>query len=339
MGFLGSSREEALDMLESLKASWGNICRTDAGFEMAHMLRVIEISLQAQSFCEFTKNHSNQYSGAIILGGMFSIKVNGSVFVPEPSATVVQHMKDASAHESSIDFILGKLVYSGTDTAATVKPIIRSLRDLSFAVRSRAYSALYEAEMIKKAYHISFRGDGNYLSPTSHNLTTILTAMADPNISETTFPIHPEAIFSQDRDYRLLSAFGITVPDFLVPGGKTMSLEGNFTVREDGPAGKQTRDVHKVAVVMKDLKSAYSDLLSVKKDKAIMNPFGNKLGSAASYNSSGLVTRFEGDHARDVLAALRRFTGAKENVANPKRLRDEDEEDSKRSKKSKLYEV
>jgi hypothetical protein len=326
-------------MLESLKSSWGNICRTDAGFELAHMLRIIEISLQAQSFCKFTKNHSNQYSGAIILGGMFSLKVNGSVYTPEIAATVVQHMKDSSAHESSLDFILSKLVYGTNENAATVKPLINSLRDLSFIVRSRPYNGTFESEMIKKAYHISFRQDGNYLSPTSHNITTILNAMSDPNIAESTFPIHPEAIFSQDRDYRLLSAFGITVPDFMVPAGKKMSLEGNFTVKEDGPGGKMTRDVHKVAVIMKDLKSAYQDLLLVKKDKAIMNPFGNKLGSASSYNSSGLVTRFEGDHARDVLASLRRYTGAKENVQNPKRLRDEDEEDRQRAKKGKLFDV
>jgi hypothetical protein len=339
MGFLGSSQEDALDMLETLKASWGNICRTEEGFELAHMLRVVEIALQCQSHLVFKKNHSNQYEGAVLLGGMFTLKVNGSVYVPESPDLLKDRLIASSSHESSLDFILSKLVYTAPESAATVKPLIRNIKDLSFVIRSKSYNTTFESEFIAKAYQLSFRGDGNYLSATSHNITTILNAMADPNISESTFPLHPEAITSQDRDFRLLSAFGISVPDFLVPAGKKMSLEGNFTVKEDGPQGKQTRDVHKLAVIMKDIKTAYQDLLTVKKERAVQNPFGNKLGSAASYNSSGLITRFEGDHARDVITALRKFTGAKEATQNPKRSRDADDEDDKRAKRSKLFDV
>jgi len=339
MGFLGTSMEDALDMLETLKSSWGNICRTEEGFELAHQIRMIEIALQTQSHFVFKKNHSNQYEGSVLLGGMFTLKVNGSVYEPESADLLKDRLIQSSSHESSLDFILSKLVYTAPETAASVRLLIHNIKDLSFIIRSRSYNSTFESEFVAKAYQLNFRGDGNYLSPTSHNITTVLNAMSDPSVSEAPFPLHPEAITSQDRDYRLLSAFGISVPDFLVPAGKKMSLEGNFVVKEDGPKGKMTRDVHKVAVIMKDIKAAYQDLLQVKKDRAIQNPFGNKLGTASSYNSSGLVTRFEGDHARDVITALRKFTGAKEATVNPKRFRDEDDEDDKRAKKSKLFDV
>jgi hypothetical protein len=212
-------------------------------------------------------------------------------------------------------------------------------------IRTHPFSIGEERGIIEKAYFLSFHNDLEFFYPNSHNIAKVLKAIADDSLIETNFPLHPEAITSADRTYRLLSAFGMDVPTFIVPGGKKMSLEGNFTVPDRDAKGDATvKDVHKIAVAFTDLKQAFIDFNTVKASKEIQNPFGNKgLSNSNAYTNTGLLSRFEKDHAQDILVALREAVGAKPPTAGTaagKRARETDNNAmDRKAKKSKLFDV
>lgn len=343
MGFLGDDAEESLEFFNAMKASWGVICKHEAGKVLAHIMKCIDICLTVQGTMRFFENSTHQYEGSIIYGGFFTLQLGTALYEPVESSELKPLVDKASAHGIALEFIFSKLNYADATARATAMDAMTSIREVAVEIRTHAWNPTYEIEMIKKAHFLSFRGDKDYLYPNSHNITEVLKAIADDSVIESRFPLHPEAITSVNRTYRLLSAFGIEVPTFMVPGGKKMSLDGNFTVSGRNEAGNPTQvDVHKVAVSFTDLKRAFTDFERVKKEKSIQNPFGNKgLQNSAAFTGSGMISRFEKDHAADILAALRSAVGATliQKTGGKRKIDDVDEFERKMAKKSKSFSV
>jgi hypothetical protein len=194
--------------------------------------------------------------------------------------------------------------------------------------------------MIKKANLLAFpNSQGEFLNATAHNIANVFSAIGDQAIPESNFPLHPDAITSSDRTERLLSAFGVEIPCFRVPGGKSMSLEGKFSVRDRGSDGKpEDRDIHTIGAVLLPLDRAFANFKEMKDTKKVLNPFGSKLAGQASANSR--VKKWERDSGDSVIVALRKAVGASANVPNKggnKRTADDDDIDNRGGKRAAAF--
>jgi hypothetical protein len=338
LGFLGNNRDQAFHMLDQLKSMWGTVCKTEHGAVMAHVLRVIEIAFACQGTIRLVKPTGHSYGGAVILGGLFTLKVWDRLHHPVDRTELLSQIHSASPHQASLDFIFNNIYYADDAARNAAKASVRNVRDVSFQIRSHGVVEAQRKAVVEKAYLLSFAGEKELLSPTAHNIVEVLTAISNDAIPESSFPMHPEAVLEESKAGRLLSAFGIEVPSFLVPGGKKMSLNGNFSVKTNvpgavGQAAQQT--IHKIAVIGLPLADALRDLETVRKDQYVLNPYGNM--SAARVSTAGIVRTFEKDSADSIVVALRAVSGASQNVAGrAKRGRGDDEDDDEAQKKLKV---
>jgi len=333
LGCLGINPEIAGEEFNSIKTSWGNLCKTPWGFKLAHIFRCIEVMLESQS-SGLIVGAPGAYEGIVILGGLYTIHIGDRIVVPGTRDQVINALSLTNAHLTSLNFILDKVYFPDSTTKTNQKAMCVSRRSLNWVIRQHGVVEMARSDIIKKAYLLRFPGEPAYLTPSAFNISFVFDRLADPTISEGDLPLHPEAILASDRETRLLSVFGIECPSFMVPGGKLMSLKGNFAVeqRDKDKGTKETRDVHKVAVAMVSLKKAAQDLATVKETAKIQNPFGAQIGGTVSSNST--MRKFEKEGAQGILASLRKYVGVTEqDESGSKRKREDVDEGRERQKK------
>jgi len=331
MGTLGATAAQATSTFLDLKSAWGNICKTPWGDVLAHKFRSVEFALMTQTSLRLLKSNS-VYRGCILVGGAYTLHYNDTAYRPCSRSEILLAVRNASPHTASLEYIFSKITYSTQTERDNARNACQSVGDVNRQIRTHGIVEAERSEIRRRAYHLNFPGDGQFLTPSAYNISKIFTAIGDPS-SVAIYPLHPEAIDSITREERLLSAFGSGVPTFLVANGKKMSLEGNFFVRERDTSGHNlvNRDVHKIACTLAPLRVAYQDFLKMKDMKAVLNPFGAQIGNS---NANKAITRaFEKESAADIIAALRKAVGAstvmKDNELKRRAAEDIDDRDSK----------
>lgn len=331
LGTLGLNAELAKAEFDEIKASWGNICKTSWGDQLAHMYRSIELALEAQGSIRVVETSLHTYKGTIIYGGMYEFHTRDKIYKAVPHAELIVELAASNPHVSSLTFIYDSIAYPDATTRLNMTNAARSIRDVNRELTTRGFLQAREEEIIRKAHLLSFPGQSDYFAVTAYNIEKVFQAMGNATISEADFPLHPDAVTSTKRDERLLSAFGSEVPSFRVPGGKKMSLSGNFAVKMREANGKmELKDVHAIGAILVPLAKGYQDYIAMKNDQEILNPFGSRLANQAS--SSSIVKKWEKDTCTTVVAALRSAVGASANVPaneNKKRKADDDEIDDR----------
>jgi hypothetical protein len=340
-GQFGTDRHSAMQALDSIKTGWGVICKTVWGSEIAHLLRVIEICFEVQGHVRCYVNPTGQYSGAVIFGGLFTLKIGDKVIEPYGRDQIVAGINNSTPHVAALDFIFAQMYFGTHDERTASKQTVRTVRDVAFLIRSKGVVEAQRSEIVKRAYHLKFKSEPGYLTPTAFNISRVLNAINDLSFPESEFSLHPEALFAASRAERLLSAFGIECPSFVVPGGKKMSLEDSFKVKDRGADGNVTqREVHKISVALVSFKKAVDDFELVKKEKVVFNPFGNQLGSRSSTDK--MTKSFEKDSADQIITALRSAVGAVQKAESAGKRKDregEDGDDEERAKRNKFFDV
>jgi hypothetical protein len=294
---------------------------------------MIELALDTQTIIKFISPPSGLYEGAVLLGGAYTLTVHGKQFRAVERSELITALALSVPHTASLTYIFSKIHYDTQANRVISQGTVMNIRDINFLIRTKGIIESFRSEIIRKAFHLKFPGELPFLTPSAHNISTVLHAISDETIPESNFPLHPEAIAADTRAHRLLSSFGMECPSFLVTGGKSMELEKRFSVREqDGNKVWSDRDITKLGVIFVGWKKACTDFDTVRERKHILNPYGSQIASRVSTQTT--IRTYEKESAFAILAALRSAVGAVQRAeGGGKRQRDVDDEDVRQAKK------
>lgn len=323
MGLLGETADEAQEVFDSLKGSWGSICRTELGFELAHIYWCIAFAIESKSQILAVVPSSGKYAGCVVIGEGYQVDIRGRLLEPCIRSDLVSAFETLSPHDGALSKIYWNLTYTDGQGRIADREACKSIQDLrrDLLVHPPRLDKVHEIENL--AMQLSFPGMEPY-APTPYNISVIMNAIANPQTDESKFPLYPKCVADDRREFRLLSAFGSYGPSFLVPGGKLMMLDRPFEVSTGKKAGGgDARIVTKIGFIMKPLEQAYTDITRVKEIKGVHNPCGSNVMGRTS--SSSLIRVAETENASSIIHALRTYSGTSiaEAVAGKKRTRDE----------------
>lgn len=210
--------EEEEDMFEGMVAAWAQqICRTELGEWLAHMMLCCEITAASGGYPQFVSNDSGEYQGAILVNGRGKVYVaNGQVLENVTGAPFRAELQSFTSRDTLLEQIR---VTAGLDTLGAVV----GMRSLSrrLCMGGQPSEAVKVAVLpLAKKLRFSER-------PTPVNAQTIqrmLTLLGDQaaEIPEDTF-MPWEALFPKSRTEEVLSMFGSTVPSFNFGGPRTVN--------------------------------------------------------------------------------------------------------------------
>lgn len=324
MGLLGNDADEAQEVFDSLKGSWGSICRTELGFELAHMFWCIAFAIESKSQILAVVPSSGKYAGCVVIGEGYQVDIRGRLLEPCIRSDLVAAFETLSPHDGALAKIYWNLTYTDNQGRIADREACKSIQDVRRDIVNHPPRLDKVIEIGQLALQLSFPGMEPF-APTPYNIAVVLGAIANPLADETKIPLYPKCVTEDRREYRLLSAFGAYGPSFLVPGGKLMMLDRPFEVSQAKKGGGmgEPRNITKIGFIMKPLDQAYADLTRVKEIKGVHNPCGSNVMGRTS--SSSLIRVAETENASSIIYALRMYSGTSiaEAVSGKKRVRDE----------------
>jgi hypothetical protein len=254
------------------------------------------------------------------------------VYTPVANTRFVEVFAQASPHNSSFDKILGWINFPEDIQREQAKLDCNTVAKLGALIRQHGISTTYEERVKLEARNLCFPTDSN-LPATAHNVARVLRAMSS-NESEEFFPLHPSMIMEKDRRKRLLSSFGAVAPSFMIPGGRTVSLDGSFSYTVVVKGKKESRSTTRMFCQMVPISKAAADLDLLLQNHNVQTPIGTPLANRAS--SFSLIREFQGEGGVNVLSALRSLCGValiEDIAASVKRGREDDGNEDAAAKK------
>jgi hypothetical protein len=331
LALLGDDDESVHDAFQRISAAWGNITNTEFGNKMAHIFKVLDISLSTQT-CFYPVMSLGQYDGCIMFGFGYSLSVNGKYFEPGLKKDYEQEIPKMSSHSDSLLRIVQKFDCA-PNRAETLVLEMRSSVDLYKFVQSHrtiAVQALVTPEIMKLGEFLAFPED-RLLDTNMRGIVDALSYISNASQPVDTLPsVHYTQLFETGRIELAMSAFGNSAPSFRVPGGKRMLLTEPFRV--SGKEKGAIREVTKIATQTVPLSIAIAHLKETIQDKAIMNPWGN---SVPGNSNNHLNRTFEKESCENILTALRSVAAVTvaDRSAGKKRARGDDDEDTRGKKR------
>jgi len=305
MPLMGSNREEAINNFQDLRSQWGVLKPTLWGDELAHIYSAVKLALLTGATVRVITTPNHIYQGFVLVGDGYTLYQWGNEFSPVPNSTFLKEFERTSPHTASFNELMELILFEDDMERAKEKPLIDTMQKVALALRMKGYNGSHEEKIKLLARNLIFPTD-HFLPVTAHNVTRVLTAMTN-NESEEHYPLHSLAILERDRKKRLLSAFGATAPTFIIPGGRMVSLDGEFQytamVGKEKKAIKTTRMFAQVV----PLERAFLDLDKLLVSRNVYTPIGTPLAGRAS--SFSLIREFSGTGGAAVLGALRNLCG------------------------------
>lgn len=335
-GCFGDTRGEAAQVWQDVVSGVNILHNTEWGHQMAHICKIIDISLRMQTvpYIMMTASH---YDGIYMCGAGYHLGLGENYFSPLPKDIIAERIKTFDSHAEAFWKILGCLDIL-EDTKLNAFKTNTSIKQLKQLCDSHSIKPNGMATIKATSHLLSFRDDKT-LESTGSNIAMALEMLSDPSKDIYTLPsFHHTALLSQERDYIIWSAFGETAPSFIVPGGRRMALSGNFAVSHTSAPAKgggvvNTRQVTKIGAIIKPLAAAVADLREVKSGKSVANPFGNAVVNAAQSHMNKV---YEKESCQLILSGLRKYVDVRvEDVGRGKKRRNEGDESS-RPKRSRL---
>jgi hypothetical protein len=336
-GLHGDDEKANADMLATLLKGWSGIHITPWGDELTHIYVGINLAMQTGAQLRTFTTSQNAYAGFILLGAHFTVYVDGKTYVPQTHVQLQSDFQKASPHSASLERLFEMITYDDDLTRVGARTRCRSLYDVSLALRSNGYNSNNRESIAKEARNLCFVKDV-YLPLNPGTISRVLVCMAT-GIGESEIPLHHLAIFDNDKNHRLLSAFGASCPSFLIDGGRSIPLSGNFGYRKKiKVSGKQVEvDVHTMYVAVKPFDQAVKDLDAVLSEKLVKTPAGTAMASRVS--ARAMIREYDGQGGLEILAALRAaakvVVSDNPSAANMKKRRAEEESEAGSSKKAK----
>jgi len=227
---LGNTPEQQIDRLSRIKSAWGIISKTDTGNIMAHLCKVILLSITAQART-FPIIQDGIYQGSILSGGRFFIGLNGQVFRPLSFDKLQEEAGSYHMHSRvllQIAEIATGLEAPGEDDEEKAKladiTSSRTNRHLRSVLMRKDLNESDRDEIRKLVPHLHFKND-SHLPVNSQTINRVLTHMTVAEDKEDlTLPMHHSALFSRDKVFVSLSAFGFQAPSFSLDNCPKVSL-------------------------------------------------------------------------------------------------------------------
>lgn len=297
LGCLGTNAEGVRSMVKRIREDWGVIAETDAGKELAHICKCIDLGITAQARV-FPIIDEGQYLGCALMGAGFQISAYNTVYTPTDNQTLKDRIGAATSHKAALQTIAD--IASGGDPDVDVYDQVKgcvSMIELRNLLISTELTTQQREQVCASARGLRFRNKPFHIS--SDNLSLILSAISNPNQElDTSLPIHPQYIFEGNRSHLLWSVFGDLAPTFNFPGGPQIDL----TRSKDLPTHVAVRNIA--------LSDALIDLDVVIRDK--------KYSGASNNRRSGpfkdrIYTKHE---ARQILTNLCSAVGVVESATN-----------------------
>jgi len=310
MGCLGTSKNLASIQYGKWKSGWGVLKNTIWGETLAHQFLCLDLCIRTGGAGKFILTDSGRYKGFILFGSKFRLQpYKCDITEPWTFNELQKAIDDANPHKDAMEKFFN-LVNFDTDIERTAtRDACTSLHDVSVVMRMQGYNVKSKDELRKCARRIRFPKD-EYLTLGAQNITRVLAAMADAKIDESNFPLHPIALFEEDRKWRLLSAFGANGPSFNIPGGNTVSIEkDSYETIDYGKKGKFTVKHSKIATRTYYRVVPYAESLdffkSFMSDHNIVTPIGTDIMNRASTRATVRIV----EQGKEIIGALRKLVG------------------------------
>jgi len=329
MGCLGTTKNLASAQYGKWKSGWGVLKNTVWGEMVAHQFLCLDLCIRTGGAGKFILTDSGRYKGFILYGSKFRLQpYKCDIIEPWTPLELGKAIDDANPHKDAMEKFFDLLNFVSDIARTGARDACTSLYEVAVQMRTQGYNVKSKDDLRKFAQRIRFPKD-EYLTLGAQNLTRVLAAMADAKVDESNFPLHPIALFEEDRRWRILSAFGANGPTFNIPGGNTVSIEkdsyetvdygkkGKFTVKHSKMA---TRTYYKV-VPYSESKDFFSSFM---KDHNIITPIGTDIMNRAS--SRATIRPVE--QGKEIIGALRKLAGLNPEAggqgSSSKRRADED---------------
>jgi len=269
LGCLGNSRETILKSYDTLKASWGNLGRTEIGKQLTHMYTLVDLALQAQGQL-YPIYERGRYEGSVVLGYGYSVMVHHEIYQPMSNDRLKKVVTDEGGHTS----ILMKVL---TTAGLKAQKISDVLNDNDFSMM-KLRGLLVDAKLsesdrdkIKElAPLLSF--SQAHLAFHDTSIATALSYIADNSWEgiPDNWPIHHSRLLSSDILEVVWSAFGFMAPTFMIDGGQLQKLSKKVYLAYD-PNTKTNvvKNLDFIVSRLVTLDAAIADLKEVKKTQSI----------------------------------------------------------------------
>lgn len=299
---LGNTPEQQIDRFDRICAAWGIIAKTDAGNVLAHLGKVILMSLSSQARC-FPIVQDKVYQGCVLSGGRFFVGLNGTIHRPLVFEKLQEETGSYHLHSRVLSNIAE--IAAGTDDESDTEysTIVKasSTRDLRAKLAQMDLSESSRDDIKKLAVHLRFRGD-TYLAVNPQTISRVLDHLANPDEKEdVTIPLHHSALFSRDKVLSTLSAFGYQAPSFSIDNCPKISLKDSkppttLVIRQK-PLEVATLD-WKNMLETQEIKNNPRNLSRANRDRTITSNdktmIWNKLKNACGAMGDQASTRDEG---------------------------------------------
>lgn len=331
---LGENETDSRETFEWLRTRMGLLSDTVWGDELAHLYSGIGLMFESGSTLRVITTSNNVYQGFCLVGGGYTLSQFDTVYTPVLNTRFAEVFSQASPHNSSFSKILELISFPEDILREEAKVSCNTVSKLGSLIRQYGINSNMEERIKLEARNLCFPTDSN-LPATAHNVARVLRAMSS-NESEEFFPLHPSMIMDRDRRKRLLSSFGAVAPSFLVPGGRSVSLDGSFSYNVVIKGKKEARTTTRMFCQMVPIAKAASDLDLLLQNHNVLTPIGTPLANRAS--SFSLIREFSGEGGVNVLSALRSLCGVaivEDTAGGSKRGRDGNDEEGSVAKKVK----
>lgn len=217
---LGDTPEKQISRLDNVRSAWGIIAKTDAGNVMAHLCKVIRLSLSSQGRA-FPIFSGHVYEGCILSGARLFVGLNGLVYRPLGFDKLQEEVGGYSMHGKVLSEILDVI---GKINRVDAIPTMRSLREL---LLSSQMSEEERDQVRRLSVHLHFPGD-KFLAVNSQTIMKVLNDLASTEEGEdTTLPLHHSALMSRDKVFVALASFGYQAPSFMIDNCPKVPIRGN----------------------------------------------------------------------------------------------------------------
>lgn len=339
-GLFGSDHIENGAALNALLPAWRELAITEWGWELSHIYTGIRLALQTGAGIRTFVTPHGTYAGFILTGSLFSVFVDGKCIRPQPFNTLQADFQVATPHTAALTALFDKISFPSDIERGRDMALVTSMYDVGVLLRKYGYNTNDREGMARNAAKLTFPKD-RYLPINGTNVARVFSVM-HTGIGESEIPLHHLALFKVNRSHRLLSAFGVGCPSFMIEGGRKIPLTGDFAFKKNMKVagGKRAEvKVNTMYAALKDLDSACDDLDMMLKEKHVLTFAGTP--SAAKVSARAMVREFDGVHGTDVLAALRQLVGVSVlNTPDPsssKKRKAEEADNEKMTKKAKAY--
>lgn len=206
---LGAKPEHQVERMDRIRSAWGVIGQTDSGNAMAHLCKVISLSLRSQGRT-FPIIREGVYQGSILSGARLFIGIHGMVHYPVTFDKLQEETGGYHLHS----VVLDKIIEIVDDDDLT-KHRPDCMRVLRAQLLNSTLTEEERDEVRRLAVHLHFKGD-KFLAINSQSIVAVLEDIEDDNDTKSNLPMHHSVLFSRDRVLVSLSAFGYQAPSFMI---------------------------------------------------------------------------------------------------------------------------